>query len=88
MLPVSITTGSCFHSKVQQNVIIRVVVLDLGQATHVDQFTPTANKVLPAHCLSVKGLWVVVGEEMEREGVINREIKRDGARITQRLIVG
>lgn len=56
------------------------VVLDPGQATHADQFTPTANGVLLAHCLSVEGLWVVVGEEMEREGVINREIKRDGGR--------
>lgn len=38
--------------------------------TGVDQFTPTANKVLPAHCLGVKGLRaVVVGSWRRREGV-------------------
>lgn len=38
--------------------------------SRVDQFTPTANKVLPAHCLSVKGLRpVVVGSWRRREGV-------------------
>lgn len=41
--------------------------MDQDQAPHVDQFTPTANKVLLTHCLSVEGLRVVVGEEMERE---------------------
>lgn len=46
------------------------------------------------HRLSVKGLQVVVvvGRRRERReervGAINREIKRDGAGITQRLIAG
>lgn len=68
----------------------RVMGLDKSQTAHVDLFTPTANKVLP-HCFSVKGLWVDVVWETEKEGgvgVINKEIKRDGAGITRRLIVG
>lgn len=43
------------------------------------KFSTTAHRVLTTHCSHVKGLLVVVGEGMEREGVINREIKRDGA---------
>lgn len=56
--------------------------------TRVDQLTPTADKVLPAHCLGVNSLWVVAVGEGGRVGEINREIKRDGAGITRRLIVG
>lgn len=68
----------------------------LSLRPRVDRSTPTTTKALPAHCLSVKGLRVVAvrskrrggGRGGARVGVINREIKRDGAGITQRLIVG